>query len=926
MSTLNGGLNGFGGGVALESSKDKPTDSRESKTLHSPIILHNSIVIQVNSEISLSNPVNSETILRFRSFINSQKKLNKKVKRLSIMTDDELMSLTGKDKYILLVTLFNQIRHWQTKEVTIEGLKELLERGDSYRGCVKVGGNSKSDIVSTSLLSLDFDNGLVSLEETLKNPFSESVALAYESSSSKPDCPKFRLIFRLSQSVSSAEYESIYRYVLSHYSTCEPDKDTLDAGRLFFGTDKEVKIINSAACLNVAQILPIAQTLAPKKEIKAPVKTLPTGLNKPSIAFEETKTKHQGQGEFFKKIDEFVYQEIWLKICQEDINLFFCGFDHSFSENPDNDPLKIISWRGSNFGSDGTGLWVWINDGEKLPCVKSSRSSKGGQKYTSYFRQAGIFNGVLSEDVSLRGKDFDLVMNYMFSLFGLKFDRENFKNQSSQGDFKYQLTVLAQECYEIFKSDIMPKYIKLETSISSGMAWAYYNLSSGCWSVTENQADFIRDTICKYLKPFVTDYCDSNELPIIDFETFFGEYVSKYIYNFLKFYSGYERTQIRDITANRNKYAIALKDGDFYPKEGKFVEGFNPENNNRKRFNFNYQEVSECPNELNDWLFSVYDADTAQLIKDWIVLSVHGRATETSSMMNFFGTPGTGKSTVLWILSNILRDASEVVDSTTLLQGDNKFRFSTFPGKFAILLDEFQPSTESWKVLKTISGNSKQLPIAVEHKGCKPYQDIMQAGITTATQDKMMIPPSADDGIFRRIIPIKHHEGMKNKTNRDLAEKLSDPQSKVCELILLWACHQDSDEVLARFRESVEGNEKIKEAHSEVIQEFDTIGEFISDVIEFTNNPKDVVSASEMKSTFSEWLENCKCEDVTSSYNKRLIGRINQDLVNKADKLKVEWTLKPDMKKPASSRLVFHNSAVGTTMRGYQGVKIKLVA
>ena len=115
-----------------------------------------------------------------------------------------------------------------------------------------LGGNGQrwaSNVISADLMALDFDGG-TNIEQALADPFiSAHAGLLIESSSSTPNHHKFRVVFRLPETVKGSQAVGIVtRYLLSLFP--QADQACKDASRFYFGAvGREARLINEGATL-----------------------------------------------------------------------------------------------------------------------------------------------------------------------------------------------------------------------------------------------------------------------------------------------------------------------------------------------------------------------------------------------------------------------------------------------------------------------------------------------------------------------------------------------------------------------------------------------------------------------------------------------------------------------------------------------------
>lgn len=134
-------------------------------------------------------------------------------------------------------------------DVTQDELAAHILAGRAWtQGHFKNTSRRKETFVSSQTLSLDFDQGNVSVESALKHPFIARYAwLIHPSPSSTESFPKTRVIFALSEPVDDYHrWEALQLGLLHHFQDLKPDSACKDAARLFYGSNKPGwKILNN---------------------------------------------------------------------------------------------------------------------------------------------------------------------------------------------------------------------------------------------------------------------------------------------------------------------------------------------------------------------------------------------------------------------------------------------------------------------------------------------------------------------------------------------------------------------------------------------------------------------------------------------------------------------------------------------------------
>lgn len=889
--------------------------------------------IQVNPSISLSHKITKADVNTFKKSKACKKK------EYCDLSDNELQQLQGKLKLGLLVSIKNSIRFWETVEVTIDELKVFIDSGHTIRGAVKQGGNSKNNVASVNTLYMDFDSSQ-SITETKNHPFSQSAFIIYPSPSFTEENQKHRLGFRLSRSVNVEESEIIYAALLDAYK--QGDKSTKDAGRLFFGTALEAEILSYNAVLPVENFLNLGKMLKNSSEKKSSVQSSIKTLNSKSsipVSDESLKqvdsheykvTTHPGQSNFFRKLDDFVFNEIFVGKYQGDINQFCCYYQHNFSDwVTEND--KSLNWKGSNLGGDGTGLWVYLSkDTENaLPCFNTSRDGQG-HNWIWYAMEGGKYTGELPYSITMKGKDFDTIVGLFFSKHGFEYNRENFLAKRSDEEKNKLKKALYYECLETY-TKTAPTYIKMCSWDKTAKTFLYYDIRGGKWDITDQIDQIFRCTIIPLLDsmvitPFNNEHelnysaryfltrCQVKEVPV---------QIKAEIIDSLKYDDIYPRvSNLIDLLKSRDEKIIPLSNGDFNNETGEFKPTFNPEINNQTRYSFKYKTnySNDGIEALDNWLNSMYDhQDIRDLIKSWLVLNVAGIASKTERMVNIYGAPKTGKSTIMNLISSLLGNDLCYSMNAKKLNADNRFSFQSLEGKHAVVFDEFSATKDAWEQIKMLSGNSHELIIDVEHKGLKPYNSLFIGGITTLSQDNFKVSNADDGGVRRRLTMIYHSVNKSCPEIKSLAEVLT--KQEIIESLFLWCIHQSADEHLKRFIDLAENSSAFNDSIKDVMQHNDKTLQFVSDCLEFTNDENDKIPLEFIRTHYEAWLES-EGEHITDKVRSSFV-KLPEWIVQKAS-IKgndINWEFCPDPNKRLSKQTQMKYR--GKNTRCFKGIKFK---
>jgi len=118
-------------------------------------------------------------------------------------------------------------------ETTLTELASAIARGKTFTVGYFNGKRREDNFISAQLIGIDLDNGLCS--------FHSKPHILYQTFSHTEAKPKYRAIWLLSEPVTELKQ---YRAYVAGFLKLYPlaDKACSDAARLFYGTDKEVKV------------------------------------------------------------------------------------------------------------------------------------------------------------------------------------------------------------------------------------------------------------------------------------------------------------------------------------------------------------------------------------------------------------------------------------------------------------------------------------------------------------------------------------------------------------------------------------------------------------------------------------------------------------------------------------------------------------
>lgn len=157
------------------------------------------------------------------------------------------------------------------KDITIEKLFECISKGNTFCPAVLKNGTRNENWVQQELVAIDIDNEnaeeeILTIDKalTLLKENNINVLGYYYTFNNSASKPKFRLLFLLNEPIYEADKMKFIIETLIDFIP-QTDKSCKDLSRLFYGTNKEVKILDSSARITFEDINKIT---SPKADVK----------------------------------------------------------------------------------------------------------------------------------------------------------------------------------------------------------------------------------------------------------------------------------------------------------------------------------------------------------------------------------------------------------------------------------------------------------------------------------------------------------------------------------------------------------------------------------------------------------------------------------------------------------------------------------
>lgn len=226
----------------------------------------------------------------------------------------------------------------EAQNLTMEKFATEIERGKSFSPGILEGGLGASNWKEQQIFCVDIDNNdetlpILTPKEAMKICRDNGVppALCYKTFSDTEEKPKFRLMFKLNEPVKD---ESKRLLVASTLVALFPqaDKSCVNADRIFFGTNRKVKILDKT--ISFDKILELSAKQA------APVKEL-TELDKLKSEFDFENFLNEVCGEITRKTETYIMYK----------NCPICGHHDDFIYYKKSKTFKCFGAHGGAGGS-----------------------------------------------------------------------------------------------------------------------------------------------------------------------------------------------------------------------------------------------------------------------------------------------------------------------------------------------------------------------------------------------------------------------------------------------------------------------------------------------------------------------------------------------------------------------------------------------
>ena len=279
-----------------------------------------------------------------------------------------------------------------------------------------------------------------------------------------------------------------------------------------------------------------------------------------------------------------------------------------------------------------------------------------------------------------------------------------------------------------------------------------------------------------------------------------------------------------------------------------------------------YNPKATCP-EWEKWLEErLPDAEVRGLIQEMYGYCLAGERINYHRFFFLFGDGGTGKSTVVDILTRLV--GAENMVALQLQELDNSFTRSTMVGKRLYLAKEL--TRDSLKHIGLIKAITSGDPIFVEQKRKDGYSYVPKGRFVMESNIRAFTPDSSD-GFSRRILQVT----FRNKLRRDEMDfERPEKLAKEMEGIFFWAL-----EGLTRLmkRGHFEETQDSRKAEQELQMHRASVKAFFDQCVQLVDIEERWQSVTALFTTYKAWCTWCGVKphyDDAAPFSRELLNRI----------------------------------------------------
>lgn len=830
----------------------------------------------------------AQTKATFKYQVNSNLSIAQAKKVLTTLQTAN-KTATVKTALQVITERYNKLTFWKTETGTVQSLFEHCRNGETTRGGIKIGGNSKENVTEVNFIFVDIDNETfvldsegnrvknernkfvkklldkpVTWQDTTATKYGMFACFWYPSPSYTEENQKHRLGFRLDRTVDILEAEALLKYLYDTLNADNPDivadESCFDAGRLYYGASNSTlgQIIDEDITLPVDQMLREARELNEKKYFNPLSGKIENRLNvsKSQIANGDLKSEKNTTSESREKLSitdkvlQYLHDEIFVKKLNSDVESLYCLYGHNFKQIKPDQEQMIDKYEGYNpfSASDKSGssfvVCCWDN---QLPSfVDRSKSFSRYKDVNGRYQHGGTFIDYfvfvaqqtfgkykeITGKKDIVGKVFKQIVKDICEYFSVEpFD---FKQSSENQEIEIAISFMEAMNDKIFRFT------------GNGQITTFFCFSEKHkrWIDITNKHTFVAEILIPWMK---AEYgADDKNIYSLKLLKFIWDYVC---YQFPDSFDTY-------LDKKENLNYLPMQNGLYDIANHRLIEN-DGSTLNRNVSKYFYSRVTE-ENEnvkiflkwLNVWL---KDERKVDLILNWFSLVCQRQAYQTGNMLGFIGDPGCGKSTATEFLYLLTMGFNKKPSIGVLSNVNNTHGTTILENTQALIFEEFtvksgQHSLEIFKDITGKSGKDKNFETSINPKGEKQRMIDARMSITFDCQD---IPRGLNDlGFERRTVYMFVDQTNKSNEAKELNEKILSHES--VQDIFNWLISRDVEKSLEKFNELKE-LDIVKENTVKVRQE-EPLPQFIIERLEITNDETDVSTSHMLYAEFEKYI------------------------------------------------------------------------
>lgn len=314
-----------------------------------------------------------------------------------------------------------------------------------------------------------------------------------------------------------------------------------------------------------------------------------------------------------------------------------------------------------------------------------------------------------------------------------------------------------------------------------------------------------------------------------------------------------------------------------------------------------YNPSADCPG-WKAWLEErLPEAEVRDLIQEMFGYCLAGNRINYHKFFFLYGDGGTGKSTVVDILTRMIGKENTV--SLQLQELDNPFTRAMLVGKRLYLAKEL--TRDSLKHIGLVKAITSGDPINVEKKHKDGYSYYPQGRFVMESNVRANTPDSSD-GFFRRLLQVTFRKKIKkDEMDFSLAEKLA----LEMEGIFFWAL-QGLKRLMERghFAETADS----REAAEQLEMHRASVKAFMDHCVELVDDMAFKISATSLFTTYNDW---CEWEHVKPYYEEA--GPFSRELLNRMPELRD----RRERERSSEGRMIFYTGLKFRDWKTELGVK-----